>query len=88
MRTERKESKSPTIFQRMATRRNWLLNFTLQKIHIEYQPDLKLSKDTLELAQEINGLIDVLKSRIDRDWKIQKKQIKKHMAKIAPQNSL
>lgn len=74
-----------TKLQRIATRRNWLLNFTLQKLHLGYQPDLKLAKDTMELVYEINDKLEVLKRRVDRDWKNQRDivraQIKEELAR-------
>ena len=70
-----------TKLQRLATRRNWLLNFTLQKLQLGYQPDLKLAEDTMELVYEINDKIEVLKCRVDRDWKNQRDVVRAQLAR-------
>lgn len=75
MKWSKGNSKPRTLLQNIACRRNWLLNFTLQKFHLQNQPDLKLSKDTLELTSHINYLIGRLKFKVDRDWRTQKRLI-------------
>ena len=71
----------PTLLQRIASRRNWLLNFTLQKLYFVNQPDLKFSSDTVDLIYEINDKLRVLRGRIDRDWKMQREEIKDQLAR-------